>query len=199
MARRKAEGGGELRSATGGDRSPAPRVSTPAAWSPRLLIAGVGDRWRGDASFGPLVCERLAGCSWPPEVRFVELGEGPLSLAQALAAAAPPYDRLLLLAGVPRGRPLATLRRYRWRPAAAANPGGGRWSREPGAQGLHPLELQLSGALGLGVLPPEAVVFELEPVTLVGEDLSRQAAAAVPGLLEVVRREVLAGGAHLAA
>ena len=74
------------------------------AAAPRVLVGGVGYRRMGDASFGLVVTDELATRPWPPGVTVADLGYGALLVVQDLAAADPPYERLVLLAGVPRGR-----------------------------------------------------------------------------------------------
>jgi hydrogenase maturation protease len=51
---------------------------------PRILIAGVGNLFRGDDAFGCEVARRLAAAPMPPEVRVVDFGIRGHDLAFAL-------------------------------------------------------------------------------------------------------------------
>ena len=51
---------------------------------PRILIAGVGNLFRGDDAFGSEVARRLAAGCMPPEVRVVDFGIRGHDLAFAL-------------------------------------------------------------------------------------------------------------------
>lgn len=153
----------------------------------RVLVGGVGYRWMGDASFGPVVADRLAELPRAPGVEVDDLGYGAHFVAQDLEAADPPYGRLVLVAGVERGRAPGTLQRTLWRPAPCAAEEIQERMREAGA-GVVDLDHLLVIGHHFAALPPEVVLFELEPATLAGEHLSPQAAAALPGLLEVLAR-----------
>lgn len=154
----------------------------------RVLVGGVGYRWMGDASFGPVVADRLAELPRAPGVDVEDLGYGAHFVVQDLEAAEPPYDRLVLVAGVQRGRAPGTLRRTPWRPAPCAAEEVQERMREAGA-GVVDLDHLLAIGHHFAALPPEVVLYELEPVTLQGELLSPRAAAALGELLPV-----LAGG-----
>jgi hydrogenase maturation protease len=158
----------------------------------RVLIGGVGERWMGDASFGLLAADRLASLPSSSGVQVADLGYSALFVAQDLPAATRAYCRLILVAGVARGRALGTLRRYRWHPAPATSTEIEERIREAGA-GAVSLDHLLSIGHHFGVLPPEVVVFELEPVTMTGEALSAQGAAVLEGLVEVLHREAQRG------
>lgn len=157
-------------------------AAAAAAAGERVLVGGVGYRWMGDASFGPVVCDRLAELPRAPGVDAADLGYGALYVVQDLADARPPYDRLVLVAGIPRGRPPGTLERRRWRPAPCAVDEVQERVREAGA-GVVDLDHLLVVGQHFGALPPEVVLYELEPVTLEGERLSAEAEALVPELL----------------
>jgi hydrogenase maturation protease len=161
----------------------------------RVLLAGIGARWSGDAAWGLVLRDRLAELAWPSEVRLAELGTGVLSLAQALADATTPYQRLVLFAAVARGGALGSLRRYCWRPVDPPGGAGGPTTAFDG----RALDGMLAAARRLELLPAEVVLFEVEPVTLQGARLSARVEALVPGVLEGARREALGAGRARAA
>jgi hydrogenase maturation protease len=158
----------------------------------RVLIGGVGYRWQGDTSFGLVATDELARLAWPTGVEVADLGYGALYVMQDLADARPPYERLILLAAVPRGRTPGEIYRYRWEGALPDADEIQERVREAGA-GVIDLDHLLVIAQHFGALPGEVVVVELEPVDAAGRDgLSPAAAALLPGVAELVRREALA-------
>jgi hydrogenase maturation protease len=128
-----------------------------------VLIGGVGHRWQRDASFGVVASDTFAARHWPEGVTIADLGYGALSVAQDIADAVPKYDRLVLVAAMPRDRERGRLYSY-WqdRPLPADDEIQER-VREAGA-GVVDLDHLLVIAHRLGALPPEVFVVELEPV-----------------------------------
>jgi hydrogenase maturation protease len=158
----------------------------------RVLIGGVGYRWLGDASFGLVVSDRLATLDWPAGVEVADLGYGALYVALDLADAEPPYDRLVLLSGVARGRQAGRVYRYRWDQRL---PDGHEIQARVGEAiaGVIDLDHLLVTGGQLGALPEEVVVIELEPVhAAAGGELSPEAARLVPDVVALARREALA-------
>jgi hydrogenase maturation protease len=155
----------------------------------RVLIGGVGYRWMRDASFGLVISDALARLDWPPGTEVADLGYGAIYAAQDIAAARP--DRLILIAGVERGRtPGQLYRREPDRTLPAPEEIQAR-VREAGA-GVIDLDHLLVIAGHFGALPPEVVVLELEPADAAGGDgLSDAATARLPEAIELVRREAL--------
>jgi hydrogenase maturation protease len=162
----------------------------------RILIGGVGYRWMRDASFGVVASDELQRLGWPPGVEVADLGHGALRVAQDLADARPPYDRLILLAGVARGRtPGQLYRREPERTLPDAEEIQAR-VREAGA-GVIDLDHLLVVAGHLGALPREVVLVELEPVeSSWGDGLSHEAAARLHEAVDLVRREALRVASH---
>ncbi len=155
----------------------------------RVLIGGVGYRWLGDASFGLAVSDHLAGLEWPPGVEVSDLGYGALHVAFDLAEAHPPYDCVILLAGVARGREPGDIYRYRWERTL---PEAGEIQARvfEAAAGVIDLDHLLVVAGHLGALPAEVVVIEMEPVEVgPGAALSSEAARLLPEVCARVRRE----------
>lgn len=158
----------------------------------RVLIGGVGYRWLRDASFGLVVSDALAGLEWPSGIEVADLGYGALFVAQDLAAAQPPYDRLILLAGIARGRAPGRLYRRRWDGALPDAHEIQARVREAGA-GVIDVDHLLVIAQRFGALPRDVITIELEPVdTSGGDGLSQAAARRMAEAIELVRREAVA-------
>ena len=158
----------------------------------RVLIGGVGYRWQRDASFGLAVSDALAVLEWPSHVQVADLGYGALYVTQDLADADPPYERLLLVAGVGRGRQPGQLYCDRWQAVVPADDEVQERVREAGA-GVVDLDHLLIIAGYFGALPPEVITLELEPVEVEGgEGLSARAAALLPQAVAQARAIALA-------
>jgi hydrogenase maturation protease len=154
----------------------------------RTLIGGVGYRWRRDGSFGLILADDLARLDWPAGMEIADLGYGALYVAQDLADAAPPYDRLILLAGVTREREPGSLHHYRPDRILPSDDEILARVREAGA-GVIDVDHLLVIAGHLGALPPEVVVVELEPVLEEpGVDLSPEARQVLPRATDLVRQ-----------
>jgi hydrogenase maturation protease len=74
--------------------------------SPRILVAGVGNVFRGDDGFGVAVARRLAHEPLPPGVELRDYGVRGVHLAYELLDG---YDLLVLVDAVTRGSPPGTL------------------------------------------------------------------------------------------
>ena len=158
----------------------------------RVLIGGVGYRWLRDASFGLVASDELARLEWPPGIEVADLGYGALYVAQDLADAQPPYQRVILLAGVARGRTPGRIYRYQWEGALPDAEEIQARVREAGA-GVIDLDHLLVIAQHFGALPDDVVAIEVEPVDATGGDeLSPAVADLLPQVIELVRREALA-------
>jgi hydrogenase maturation protease len=64
----------------------------------RVLVAGIGNVFRGDDGFGPEVARRLLGAAWPEGVRVVDYGIRGLHLAYDLLD---PWDALVMIDALP--------------------------------------------------------------------------------------------------
>jgi hydrogenase maturation protease len=159
----------------------------------RVLIGGVGYRWQRDASFGLVAVDALMRQTWPDHVEVADLGYGAIYAAQDLADADPPYVRLVLLAGIARGRRPGELYRSRWQGPLPGPDEIQARIREAGA-GVIDLDHLLVIAGYFRALPAEVITMELEPVDVAGgEELSPEAAARLPQALEQARQSALAG------
>jgi hydrogenase maturation protease len=159
---------------------------------PRVLVGGVGYRWMRDASFGVVASDELGRLDWPPGVEVADLGYGAIYAAQDIADLRP--DRLVLIAGVERGRESGMLYGYAYPTPDTEHPAPDEVQariREAGA-GVIDLDHLLVIAAHLDALPSEVVLVELEPVESTwGDGLSEAAAARLPEAIELVRREAL--------
>jgi hydrogenase maturation protease len=78
----------------------------------RVLVGGVGYRCLRDESVGPWAAEQLAPRAGG-DVEVEDLGYHPVGFVQNLQDREP-YDRLVLVGAVRRGRPEGTVDVYRW-------------------------------------------------------------------------------------
>jgi hydrogenase maturation protease len=168
-------------------------VAPEAGLAPsRVLVGGVGYRWLGDGSFGLAVTDELALAGVSQGVEVADLGYGALHVALDLADAQPPYDRLILVSAVPRGREPGRLYRRRWDGTLPAADEILARVREATA-GVIDLDHLLVVAAQLGALPEDVVVIELEPVVVAGScELSPAAARLVAEVVELVKTEAVA-------
>ena len=150
----------------------------------RVLIGGVGYRWMGDASFGLSLVDELMRRERPAKIDVADLGYGALYVVQDLCSMQPPCDRLILVAGVERGRPPGRLYRYRWKRRPVDAEELQARIREAGA-GVIDLDHLLLIADHFGALPEEVEVIEFEPLdTTLRDQLSPQATALREQLIE---------------
>ena len=155
--------------------------------APRVLVGGVGHRWQQDASFGLVVGDELARLAWPAGVDVVDLGYGALYVAQDLGDALPPYDRLILLAGMPRGRRAGRVYCRPWQAEACSDAEIQARIREAGA-GVVDLDHLLVIGQHFAVFPPDVLLVEFEPVDATwGEALTPPAKALVPDVVSLVQ------------
>ncbi|CAN5649295.1 hypothetical protein BH23GEM3_BH23GEM3_11470 [soil metagenome] len=180
-------------------REPAPRVwhlgpleDDPVAAGPRVMVAGVGYWWQRDASFGLAAVDALTEHTWPPGVRVTKLDYGAIYVSQDLLAVNPPYNRLVLIAGMERGREPGEVYVSRWTGADADPEEVQARIFEAGA-GVVDLDHLLVIARHFDALPEEVVLIEMEPVeTGGGLELSPAAVGRLDEVVELARREALA-------
>lgn len=157
--------------------------------APRLLVGGVGYRLLRDLSFGPLLIERLARESWPDGVELEDLSYGPVGVMHNLDAR-PPYDRIVLVAAVKRGRPAGDVLRYAWRRQLPdADEIQARVAEA--VTGVISLDNLLIIATYFDKLPRDVVVIEVEALDEDwGEEFSPEVERAVPRVIEEIRRSI---------
>lgn len=156
----------------------------------RVLIGGVGYRWCGDASFGLAVSDELAGLERRPGVDVEDLGYGALHVALDLADADPPYERVVLITGIERGRrPGELYRSHRTDAPASADELQARMYEA--SAGVIDIDHLVALGRHLGALPDDVVAIELEPYRgSTGEWLSPRARELLPVAVDMVTREV---------
>lgn len=166
-------------------------TSTVRTEAPRTLIGGVGYRWQRDASFGLAVSDALANLEWPAGVEVADLGYGALHVADDLRRAEPSWERLILVTAVPRDREPGRVYRRDGPFERESDERLQARIREAGG-GVIDIDHLLAIAGHFGALPPEVVVFELEPEDQSGgEGLSPGATALLDRTIDRVRREAL--------
>jgi len=122
-----------------------------------------------------------------PDVVVEDLSYGAVAVAQRLQELAP--ERLLLVAAVARGRPPGTVERRRAAPAVT--PEELQRSIGDAVTGYVHVDLVVDVAHGLGVLPHDTFVIEVEPATVEpSESLSAVAERALGEALALVRAEL---------
>ncbi len=78
----------------------------------RVLVGGVGYRFLRDGAVGVYMADQLAA-SATNGIEVEDLGYHPVGFAQNLQER-PPYDRIVLVGAVVRGREPGTVTAYRW-------------------------------------------------------------------------------------
>ncbi|NDJ76607.1 MAG: hydrogenase maturation protease [Chloroflexi bacterium] len=149
----------------------------------RTLILGVGNPLMGDDAFGIRVVEALQGVELPSDVDVVDGGTQGLGLVLVME----PYHRVIIVDAVQMGLPAGTIRRFAWQDVQV-NAGQ--------VLSLHQSDLAaaLTLAEALGVLPPEVVIFGVQPHnTEWDQPMSAAVEHALPvlvhSLIDEVRRE----------
>ena len=154
----------------------------------RTLIGTVGYRNLSDLSVGPNLLEALEALAWEPGVEIEDLSYGPIAVVQNLEDRAP-YDRMVFLAGAQRGRtPGQIYRAERRQPLPSDQEIQDRIGEA--VTGVIDLDNLLVIAQYFGVLAPQVIVIEVEPVeTESGERCGAMVEALGPRLLAMVRAE----------
>ena len=150
----------------------------------RVLVGGVGYRNLRDGSLGPYLVDLLAGRAGDG-IEVEDLSYGPVQIVHNLQDR-PPYDRLVLVAAVARGRPPGALARYRW--PGTLPPSDEIQERVAEAvTGVISLDNLLIVCGALGGLPRDVVVVEVEPADEGwGEGFSPEVEARLPEVVEAV-------------
>jgi hydrogenase maturation protease len=153
-----------------------------------VLVGGVGELYQSDLDIGRNAVERLAAEQLGPGVYVEELHYGAVAVAQRLQELRP--DWLLLIGAVEWGGPPGTIRRRVVRDLAPA-PEDVQAAVRDAAVGYVSIELLLDVCAGFGALPSRTVLLEVEPArTGSGVELSPQAHAALPHVVDLVRAEL---------
>ncbi len=150
----------------------------------RVLVGGVGYRNLRDGSLGPYLVDLLAERAGDG-IEVEDLSYGPVQIVHNLQDR-PPYDRLVIVAAVARGRPPGALARYRW--PGTLPPADEIQERVAEAvTGVISLDNLLIVCGALGGLPRDVVVVEVEPADEEwGEGFSPEVEARLPEVVEAV-------------
>jgi hydrogenase maturation protease len=126
----------------------------------RVLLGGVGYRFLRDESVGPWAVEQHEP-RVRPGVEVEDLGYHPIGFVQNLQER-DPYDRLVLVGAVRRGRPAGTLTVYEW---DRVLPDGAEIQDRvsEAVTGVISLDNLLIVSEALGELPADVRVVEIEP------------------------------------
>ncbi|MGQ0571871.1 MAG: hydrogenase maturation protease [Armatimonadota bacterium] len=165
---------------------------------PRILIGGVGYRFTRDLSFGPLLIDRLHGAAWLDGIEVEDLSYAPIAIVHRWQEA--PYDRVILVGAMARGRLAGTLCRY-CPTLVLPDPEEIQERVGEALTGIISLENLVIVTQHFGVLPRDAEVIEVEPHDLGwGDGLSPQIRDVMAPAIEMVRDAVgRATGEHAAA
>ena len=150
----------------------------------RVLVGGVGYRFLRDGSLGPYVSDELAARA-TNGIEVEDLSYHPVGLSQNLQER-PPYDRLVLVAAVRRGRPPGTVETYRW---DGALPEAAKVQEHvnEAVTGVISLDNLLTVCGALGGLPDDVRVVEVEPADEGwGEGFSAEVDARLDEVVEAV-------------
>ena len=126
----------------------------------RVLIGGVGYRFLRDASVGPWVTEQLSPRA-TRDIEIEDLSYHPIGFVHNLQER-PPYDRLVVVGSIRRGREPGTVSAYVWdRELPPADEIQARVSEA--VTGVISLDNLLIVSAALGELPDDVRVVEVEP------------------------------------
>jgi hydrogenase maturation protease len=152
-----------------------------------VLVGGVGELFQSDLDLGRRVVELLATEQLGPDVFVEELHYGAVAVAQRLEELRP--DWVLLIGAVEWGGRPGAVRRRVVRPAPS--PEDVQAAVRDAAVGYVGIDLLLDVCAGFGALPARTVLLEVQPsATGSGVELSPQAQAALPRVVEMVRTEL---------
>lgn len=152
-----------------------------ASTTERTLIAGIGYSNLRDGSVGPVLAARLAGRSWPDGVEIDDYSFGAIDAVHRLRDGA--FARAIFFGAHERGDAPGTIRRYRW--SGGHDPATVQERVAEAAQAVISLEHTLIVAGHFKALPPETLVFEVEPADLgFGEGFTSEVEVAVKMLEE---------------
>lgn len=153
-----------------------------------IYVGGVGNPWLGDLDFGPQWVRRYRDVAWPQHVVLADAAEAAHRVLHQLRAAEP--DRVIFIAGFPRGDEPGTIRRYRidHQPLDPEDVAG-RLGESAG--GIIDFDHTLVVTRYYGALPDDTVVIEVEAVSeAFGTTFSDPVEASFEPVLEMVLEEI---------
>lgn len=150
----------------------------------RVLIGGIGYRNLRDGSIGLEVIDRIDGEA-PDGTEVEDVSYHPVGLSQNLQDR-PPYDRIVLVSSVARGREPGTITAYRWDKQLPDNEEIQTRVSEA-VTGVISLDNTLVVCGALGGFPEDVRVVEVEPASEEwGERLSPEIEERLPEIEEAV-------------
>jgi hydrogenase maturation protease len=159
-----------------------PAGSTTDTSTSRVLIGGVGYRNLRDASIGPWVADTLESRDG---VEVEDVSYHPVGLTQNLQER-PPYERVVLVGAVQRGRAPGTVTAYRWERELPPRDEIQACVSEA-VTGVISLDNTLIVCRALGGLPDDVRVVEVEPEDQGwGEGFSPTIQRKLPDVVEAV-------------
>lgn len=155
----------------------------------RILVGGVGYHNLRDASLGPILIGQIRNLGWPQGVEFEDLSYGPIGIMHNLESREP-YDRLVLIAGVKRGRKPGSVHTYRW-DAQIPDEEEVQARVAEAVTGVVSLDNLLIVASWFRKLPPHVIVIEVEADDENwGPSFSEAVAGAIPEMIAKLRSVV---------
>jgi len=153
-----------------------------------VLVSGVGELFQGDLDLGRVVVERLREEDLGDHVLVEDLHYGAVAVAQRIQELKPAH--LVLIGGIVRGRPPASVTRRRV-DGSAFDPAEMQLAVGDAVTGYVSIDLVVEVAAGLGVLPERTVTIEVEPVSVaLCDQLSPEVVDVLDQVLDLVRAEV---------
>jgi len=154
----------------------------------KILVAGVGNKYRGDDGFGPRVVEALLTRDLPENVEARDVGLCGITLAPDLGD----YELVIFIDAVEKGGKPGTIYRTGIK-AEEVKELKSEESRHSFTFDIHEtgLEELLVYAKTIGTLPPTTIVIgcEITEISL-GETVSRAVADAVPRAVALILDEL---------
>lgn len=156
----------------------------------KIFVGGVGNPFLGDLDFGPQFVRRYLDEEWPEGVVLADAAEAAHRVLHQLQAVEP--QRVIFIAGYPRGDPPGTIRRYTLgTDADGIDPELLAARLGEAAGGVIDLECTLMTARYYQALPADTVCVEVEAVDeAFGTVFSPSVEASFEPVLKMVREEV---------
>jgi hydrogenase maturation protease len=156
----------------------------------RVFVGGVGNPWLGDLDFGPQFIRRYLDADWPPNVVLEDAAVAAHRVLHQLQDAM--ADRVIFVAGFPRGDEPGTIRRYpvaEHMEAMDDEEVAGRLGEAAG--GVIDFDHTLVVARYYDALPADTIVVEVEAVDeRFGTVFSPTVEASFERVFEIVMEEV---------
>jgi hydrogenase maturation protease len=157
--------------------------------APRILIAGIGYSQLRDNSFGPILVAELRKLEWPEGIDVEDLSYGPVGVMHNLDER-PAYEKIIFVAAVNRSRKPGGIYCYSWN-RELPDPDEIQARVAEAVTGVISLDNLLIIATYFKKLPADVRVIEIEPIDEGwGDALTLEVEAAIPAIVERIRREV---------